>query len=49
MSIVSFLDRKCSGINSAILEKKQQLDILDAYKKSTIYEYVTGKKEVPAV
>lgn len=47
-SIVSFLDRKCSGINSAILEKKQQLDILDAYKKSTIYEYVTGKKEVPA-
>lgn len=30
-----------------IADKKRQLDILTEYKKSLIYEYVTGKKEVP--
>ena len=28
-------------------QKKEQLTVLEAYKKSLIYEYVTGKKEVP--
>jgi len=31
-----------------IKQKKEQLEILADYKKSVIYEYVTGKKEVPA-
>lgn len=45
--IVSYLDSKCSEIDSLIADKKRQLDIIADYKKSLIYEYVTGKKEVP--
>lgn len=45
--IVSYLDDKCSEIDTLIADKKRQLDILADYKKSLIYEYVTGKKEVP--
>ena len=45
--IADFLDTKCSEIDSLIADKKRQLDILADYKKSIIYEYVTGKKEVP--
>lgn len=44
--IVSYLDSKCSEIDTLIADKKRQLDILADYKKSLIYEYVTGKKEV---
>lgn len=46
VAIVEFLDAKCSEIDSIISSKKQQLEKLTAYKKSLIYEYVTGKKEV---
>lgn len=46
--IVKYLDEKCSHINKMIIDKKQQLSLLEDYKKSLIYEYVTGKKEVPA-
>ncbi|KFI63765.1 restriction endonuclease subunit S [Bifidobacterium cuniculi] len=46
--IVSFLDKKCAEIDSIIAAKKQQLETLSQYKKSLIYEYVTGKREVPA-
>ena len=45
--IADFLDSKCSEIDSLIADKKRQLDILADYKKSLIYEYVTGKKKVP--
>lgn len=45
--IADFLDTKCSEIDALIADKKRQLDILAEYKKSLIYEYVTGKKEVP--
>lgn len=45
--IADYLDSKCSEIDAIIADKKRQLDILDDYKKSLIYEYVTGKKEVP--
>lgn len=45
--IADFLDAKCSEIDAIIADKKRQLDILTEYKKSLIYEYVTGKKEVP--
>ena len=44
--IVQYLDEKCSEIDSLISDKKKQLEILAEYKKSLIYEYVTGKKEV---
>lgn len=46
-SIVAYIDSKCIEIDTLIADKKRQLDILAEYKKSLIYEYVTGKKEVP--
>lgn len=45
--IINFLDVKCAEIDDVIEEKQQQLEILQQYKKSLIYEYVTGKKEIP--
>lgn len=44
--IVKYLDEKCAEIDGAIERKKEQLETLEQYKKSLIYEYVTGKKEV---
>lgn len=44
-NIATYLDSKCKEIESVIASKKQQLEVLDSYKKSLIYEYVTGKKE----
>ena len=44
--IADFLDQKCSEIDQTISEKQQQLETLAEYKKSLIYEFVTGKKEV---
>lgn len=49
MVISDYLDAKCTEIDAVVETKKSQLAMLDEYKKSTIYEYVTGKKEVPAV
>ena len=46
--IVAKLDNCCLEVDAAISEKTNQRDILNEYKKSLIYEYVTGKKEVPA-
>lgn len=45
--IADYLDSKCSEIDAIIADKKRQRGILAEYKKSLIYEYVTGKKEVP--
>lgn len=44
--IVSHITQKCSEIDLTISEKQQQLETLAEYKKSLIYEYVTGKKEI---
>ena len=44
--IVDFLDNKCAEIDSLIAEKEKLITNLEEYKKSLIYEYVTGKKEV---
>ena len=44
--IVEYLDRKCAEIDTLISKKEQLITELEAYKKSLIYEYVTGKKEV---
>lgn len=46
-AIVTYIDSVLQKTNDVILQKKEQLATLDAYKKSLIYEYVTGKKEVP--
>lgn len=46
-AIAAYLDKKCSEINTVISDKQSQLATLDEYKKSLIFEYVTGKKEVP--
>lgn len=46
--IGKLLDSKCSEIDSLVSKKEQQLSLLEDYKKSLIYEYITGKKEVPA-
>ncbi len=48
-AIVSFLDAKSDEIESTIAEKHEQQIALAEYKKSLIYEYVTGKKEVPTL
>ena len=45
--IAAFLNAKCEEIDKVIADKIKQLTILDEFKKSMIYEYVTGKKEVP--
>ena len=45
-TIVTFLDSKCKEITDIITEKQQSIDTMKAYKKSLIYEYVTGKKRV---
>lgn len=44
--IVKFLARKCRKIDRLIDIKNQKIEKLNDYKKSLIYEYVTGKKEV---
>ena len=46
--IADYLDSKCAAIDTLISKKQQFIDELTAYKKSLIYEFVTGKKEVPA-
>jgi type I restriction enzyme S subunit len=44
--ILYFLNRKCTKIDNIITEKRQSIETMKAYKKSLIYEYVTGKKRV---
>lgn len=44
--ITTYLDHKCSHIDKLITLKQQKIEKLQQYKKSLIYEYVTGKKEV---
>ena len=46
--IVEYLDHKTAEFDLLIQKKEQLLSSLESYKKSLIYEYVTGKKEVPA-
>ena len=44
--IVEYLDEKCGRIDRIIAVKQEKIEKLQEYKKSLIYEYVTGKKEV---
>ena len=44
--IADYLDVKCAEIDKLIADKTHLLEEMESYKKSVIYEYVTGKKEV---
>lgn len=45
--IVQYINEKCIYMDELIAKKEEFLVELQNYKKSMIYEYVTGKKEVP--
>ena len=44
--ITKYLDEKCRSVDALVTKKQQYLTEIENYKKSLIYEYVTGKKEV---
>lgn len=44
--IADYLDAKCAEIDKLIAKKEQLVKELESYKKSLIYEVVTGKREV---
>lgn len=44
--IADYLDKKCKEIDELISDKQEQIKKMEQYKKSLIYEYVTGKKRV---
>ncbi len=46
LSLITYLDKKCSEIDKLITKKEQLVVELEAYKKSLIYEVVTGKRSV---
>ena len=46
VEIVVYLDKKCAEMDALIARKTALLTEMESYKKSVIYEYVTGKKEV---
>lgn len=46
LKITDYLDAKCAEIDKLIAKKEQLVKELDSYKKSLIYEVVTGKREV---
>ena len=45
-SIAGYLDNKCTAIDTAIEQKQKLIEKLTEYKRSLIYECVTGKKEI---
>jgi len=47
--IANYLDVRVAEIESCICEKKKEIEAFEAYKKSIIFEYVTGKKEVDTI
>lgn len=47
LTIADYLDSKCSEIDALLQNYEYKIATLEEYKKSLIYEYVTGKKEVP--
>lgn len=47
VAMADYLEIKVTEVDAIIEQKKEQMAVLDAYKRSLIFEYVTGKKEVP--
>ena len=48
VAMADYLESKVTEVDTIIEQKKEQMAVLDAYKRSLIFEYVTGKKEVPS-
>ena len=46
VAIAKYLDERCDEINKCVSAKQEQIATLESYKKSIIFEYVTGKKEI---
>ena len=46
VAMADYLENKVTEVDAIIEQKKEQMSVLDAYKRSLIFEYVTGKKEV---
>lgn len=46
VAMADYLETKVTEVDTIIEQKKEQMAVLDAYKRSLIFEYVTGKKEV---
>lgn len=46
VAMADYLETKVTEVDAIIEQKKEQMAVLDAYKCSLIFEYVTGKKEV---
>lgn len=44
--IADYLDEKCKNIDNRVQKRRQQLEWLKEYKKSLIFDYVTGKKRI---
>lgn len=47
MEIARYLENRIAKVDLIIRKKEEELAVLVEYKKSLIYEYITGKKEVP--
>lgn len=45
LEIAEYLNTKCADIDALVAKKQQYLTEIENYKKSLIYEYVTGKRE----
>ena len=46
VAMADYLENKVTEVDAIIEQKKEQMSVLNAYKRSLIFEYVTGKKEV---
>ena len=46
VAMADYLETKVTEVDAIVEQKKEQIAVLDAYKRSLIFEYVTGKKEV---
>lgn len=46
VAMADYLETKVTEVDAIIEQKKEQMAVLEAYKRSLIFEYVTGKKEV---
>lgn len=46
IAIATYLNKKCTEIDNLIAAKQQKIEMLKDYKKSLIFECVTGKKEI---
>ena len=46
VAMADYLETKGTEVDAIIEQKKEQMAVLDSYKRSLIFEYVTGRKEV---